>query len=368
MDRNAPFFILPKDATTMSDCTFDGSNRLGPKAGGRLIPPLLFLACAAFFFVQGEPVARAETRVAMVIGNGDYQFAPPLKNTPNDANAVSQALKSVGFEVTTANNVNRSELDKALREFLSKVATKGKDTIALIFYAGQGVEIDGDNFLVPTDIRIQREADILTQAVPLSTVLTSMSMLTAAARIIILDTSRSNPFPSAGRSSASVDVPRGSFVAFSTSPGAEAIEGTDANSPFTVALVQTLKQPGLTVDQVFQRVRETVNKVTNGQQIPQEISGLGSQIVFLTGGPPAAPAAGAPPPPPPAAAVPVVTRPPAAPAVAQEEDSGVRKDFELALAINTKEAWDAFLQAHPSGFFADLAKAQLTKLSGARAN
>jgi uncharacterized caspase-like protein len=367
MDRNAPFFILPKDATTMSECTFDGSNRLGSKAGGRLIPPLLFLACAVFFFVQGQPVARAESRVALVIGNGDYQFAPPLKNTPNDANVVSQALKSVNFEVTTANNVNRSELDKALREFLSKVAAKGKDTIALIFYAGQGVEIDGDNFLVPTDIRIQREADILTQAVPLSTVLTSMSMLTAAARIIILDTSRSNPFPSAGRGSASVDVPRGSFVAFSTSPGAEAIEGTDANSPFTVALVQALKQPGLTVDQVFQKVRETVNKATNGQQIPQEISGLGSQIVFLTGGPPAAPAAAAPPSAA-APAAPAVTRPPAAPAAVQEEDPGVRKDFELALAINTKEAWDAFLQAHPTGFFANLAKAQLTKLSGAGGN
>jgi uncharacterized caspase-like protein len=352
----------------MSDCTFDSSNRL-KQGRNRLIRALLFLACAVFFFVQGQPIARAETRVALVIGNGNYQFAQPLNNTPNDANAVGQALKSAGFEVTTANNVNRSALDKALREFLSKVAAKGKDTIAFIFYAGQGVEIDGENFLVPIDIKIQREADILTQAVPLSTLLTSMSMLNATARIVVLDTSRSNPFSSAGRSSAAVDVPRGSFVAFSTSPGGEASEGADANSPFAAALVQTLKEPGLTVEQVFQKVRERVSKATNGQQIPQEISALGSQIVFLT---PAAAAATTPPsaaPTPPAAGTaPAINQQPAAPARAQEEDPGVRRDFELALAVNTKEAWDAFLQAHPTGLFADLAKAQLTKLSGAGGN
>src|SRR5206468_12417434 len=98
---------------------------------------------------------------------------------------------------------------------------------------GQGVEIDGDNFLVPVDIKIQREADILTQAVPLSTVLTSMSLLTAAARIMVLDTSRSNPFAAAGSAPAPVEVPRGSVVFFSTSPGGEASEGTEVNSPFT---------------------------------------------------------------------------------------------------------------------------------------
>src|SRR2546421_5347892 len=118
----------------MSECTLDRSDHLGLKAGRRLVQSLLFLACAVFFLIQVEAVALAETRVALVIGNGDYQFAPALKNTVNDANVVSQALKSAGFDVTTATNVNRSELDRALRDFLAKVAAQGKETIALIFY------------------------------------------------------------------------------------------------------------------------------------------------------------------------------------------------------------------------------------------
>jgi uncharacterized caspase-like protein len=328
----------------------------------------LFLACAVFFFIQGEAGARAETRVALVIGNGDYQFAPALKNTVNDANVVSQALTSAGYEVTTAANVNRSALDKVLRDFLAKVAAQGKETITLIFYAGQGVEIDGDNFLVPVDIRIQREADILTQAVPLSTLLTSMSLLTVAARIVVLDTSRSNPFAAAGRAAASVDVPRGSIIFFSTSPGGEASEGADANSPFTVALAETIKEPGLTIEQVFQQVGAKVSKATNGQQVPQEISGLTAQIPFA--------AAAAPKPaPPPARPVPnqAAAPPQSAPeppvsVPAPADDAAARRDFELALGVNTKEAWNAFLQTYPSGFYATLARTQLNKLTGAGGN
>jgi uncharacterized caspase-like protein len=350
----------------MSNCTLGRSKRLALKARSSLMRTALFLACAAFFFIQGEAGARAETRVALVIGNGDYQFAPALKNTVNDANAVSQALKSAGYEVTTAANVNRSALDKALRDFLAKVAAQGKETIVLIFYAGQGVEIDGDNFLVPVDIRIQREADILTQAVPLSTLLTSMSLLTVAARIVVLDTSRSNPF-AAGRAAPAVDGARGSIVFFSTSPGGEASEGSDANSPFAAAFVETSTEPGLTIEQVFQQVRAQVSKATSGQQVPQEISGLAAQIPF------AAAAAPKPAPPPAlpvpnqAAAPPQAAPEPPASVPAQIDDAAARRDFELALGVNTKEAWSAFLQTYPSGFYATLARTQLNKLTGAGA-
>lgn len=343
----------------MSDCMLDRPRRPGftKSRPARLV---LLLACAAVFFLHGETVARAQTRTALVIGNGAYQFAPALKNTVNDANLVAKALKAGGFEVTTAADVNRAQLDKALRDFLSKVAATGKETVALIFYAGQGVEIDGDNFLVPVDIKIQREADILTQAVPLSTVLTSMSLLTAAARVVVLDTSRSNPFAAAGSAPVAVEVPRGSIVFFSTSAGGEASEGTEANSPFTVALAEAIKEPGLTIDQVFEKVRVKVSKATNGQQEPQAISGLQGVVPF------AAVAAAAPriSAPEPARQPAAAAAPPAGPAAAEQTDSETRRDFELALGINTKEAWDAFLQAHPTGFFADLAKAQLNKLAG----
>jgi hypothetical protein len=356
----------------MSECTFGRSSRLGPKAGSRFIHSLLFLACAVFFLNCGQSAALAQARVALVIGNGDYQFAPALKNTVNDANVVGRALKSAGFEVTTATNVNRAQLDKSLREFLSRVAAQGKEAIALLFYAGQGVEIDGDNFLVPVDIKIQREADIVAQAVPLSALLTSLSMLPTAARIVVLDTSRSNPFSAAGRAPAAVEVPRGSIVAFSTSPGGEASEGAEANSPFAAALVETIKEPGLTIEQVFQRVKAKVTKATDGQQVPQEISGLTAQIPFSAiaaakAAPAPEPAISAPNP----AAAPANAAPPPAPptaAAGQADDAAARRDFELALGVNTKEAWTAFLQTYPSGFYASLAKAQLNKLTGAGAN
>jgi uncharacterized caspase-like protein len=355
----------------MSECIFDRSSRLGSKAGSRLIHSLLLLACVVFFLNYGQSAALAQTRVALVIGNGNYQFAPGLKNTVNDAKIVGQALKSAGFEVATATDVNRAQLDKALREFLSRVAAKGKEAIALLFYAGQGVEIDGDNFLVPVDIKIQRQADIVAQAVPLSALLTSLSMLPTAARIVVLDTSRSNPFSAAGRASAAVEVPRGSIVAFSTSPGGEASEGAEANSPFAAALVETIKEPGLTIEQVFQRVKAKVSKATDGQQVPQEISGLTAQIPFSAIAAKAAPAPEPAVSPPNPAAAPAKAAPPPEPPTAapgQADDAAARRDFELALGVNTKEAWTAFLQTYPSGFYASLAKAQLNKLTGAGAN
>jgi uncharacterized caspase-like protein len=287
-------------------------------------------------------------RLALVIGNAAYQFAPALKNAVNDANLVSDALASAGFDVATVSDVNRSELDRALRGFLSKVAARGKDTVALFFYAGQGVEIDGENFLVPVDIRIQQESDVLTQAVPLSTLLSSLSLLPSATRIVIFDTSRTNPFSPQTPPTGAVIVPPGSIVAFSTSSGAEANEGAGANSPFSAAFAQTIKEPGLAFEQVFQKVRDRVSKATDGQQIPQENSSLKTPFRFT-------------------AAVPGGSSQALTPSTGRAEDPEGRSDYELALGINTEEAWQAFLQVHPSGFYATLARAQLGKLGTAGA-
>lgn len=313
----------------------------------RLLSILFVGLTANLALAQSAP--PPPVRLALVIGNAAYQFAPALKNTVNDAKAVSDALKSVGFEVATATNVDRAALDRALRDFLRKVDAKGKDATALIFYAGQGVEIDGDNFLVPVDIKIQQEADVLTQAVPLSTVLTSLSMLPAATRIVVFDTSRSNPFASASRPAASVAVPPGSIIAFSTSPGGEAGEGDGANSPFATAFAETIKEAGLSIEQVFQKIRDKVSKATGGQQTPQEISSLTAPFAF-------------------SAAASSTVRAASPPASSQAEDAAARADYELALGVNTKAAWEAFLQVHPSGFYAGLARGQLKKLSTAGVN
>ena len=305
---------------------------------------LLFLATIVLVFTGGYSTADAEPRAALVIGNAAYQFAPALKNTVNDATSISEALKSAGFDVRVASNLKRAEMDRVLREFLAQAASLGNQATALIFYAGQGVQIDGDDYLVPIDAKIEREADVLFQAVPLSTVLTGVSGLPVATRIVILDTSRSNPFPTTGPVGAVPQVPAGTIVAFSTSPGGDADEGEGANSPFTAAFVEAIKEPGLRIEQAFQKIRQKVTKDTDGRQIPQEISSLTAPFSFF-------------------AAAPETLAQPATSAPAQADGAAARRDYELALEVNTKEAWEAFLQLYPSGFHATLARARLNRLS-----
>jgi uncharacterized caspase-like protein len=239
-----------------------------------------FLAAFSVVLASGSSTALAQSRVALVIGNAAYQFNPPLKNSVNDARLVGATLRSVGFEVTTASNLNRADLDRVLRQFLGAVAGKGKDVVVFVFYAGQGVEIAGENFMLPVDIRIQREADVLAEGLSLSTLLSSLSLLPAATRIVVFDTSRSNPFPSANRAAGTVDVPAGSLVAFSTSPGTEASEGAGANSPYAVALAEVIKERGVPIDQAFKKLREKVSSATSGQQVPQETSTLATPFAF----------------------------------------------------------------------------------------
>jgi uncharacterized caspase-like protein len=313
---------------------------------------VLFLATVVLVLIRGT-AAYAEPRIALVIGNAAYQFAPALKNTLNDANMVADALKSAGFDVRKASDLKRAEIDRTLREFSAQAAALGNQATALLFYAGQGVQIDGEDYLVPTDARIEREADVLFQAVPLSTVLTGLSNLPVATRIVILDTSRSNPFPAAGAVGAVAQVPAGSFVAFSTSPGADAEEGEGGNSPYTLALVDAIKEPGLRIEQAFDKIRQKVSKDTDARQVPQAISSLTAPFAFVAAPPPAAVIQ-------PIAAVP--------PPGAADDGAAARRDYELALEVNTKEAWEAFLQVHSSGFHATLARARLNRLTGAGAN
>jgi uncharacterized caspase-like protein len=277
-------------------------------------------------------------RLALVIGNAAYPSGE-LKNVINDAQSVSSALALFGFEVTAATNVKGDDLDRTLREFLSKASATGKDAAVLVYYAGQGVEIEGENFVIPVDLKIRSKADLTFGAVPLSTVLSGLSRLPAATRIVIFDTSRSNPFE-ASPVTQEVRVPPGTVVAFSTSAGGDAVEGADANSPFTAALLDASAQPGLNIEGVFQRVRDQVSKETQGEQVPQVISSLTSAFAFLPASPESSVAG-------------------------KRADDEARKDYELARVINSVEAWEAFLRVHPSGFHAVLARAKLSQLKAA---
>jgi hypothetical protein len=236
----------------------------------------------------GSHAALAENRVALVIGQSNYRAVVPLPNPANDAKAVSQMLTESGFEVLTAADLSQNELRAKVGEFAAKVSEKGPDTVALVFYAGHGLQIDGENFLVPVDIDPKRETDIPLQAVRLNDILNTLASVPSKTRILLLDSCRNNPFPdinkTAARGLAIVDAKTGApgtFMSFSTSPGAEAEDGSGANSPYTTALLAVAKEPGLSIEDTFKRVRVAVNKATEGRQTPWDSSSLTDDFRFV---------------------------------------------------------------------------------------
>jgi hypothetical protein len=258
--------------------------------------------CTAFILgalLGGATAARAESRLALVIGESAYLTVTPLPNPANDARAMSKFLNDAGFEVTTADNLTRDEMNQTVGDFAGRIAAKGPDTVALVFYAGHGLQIDGENYLVPVDVDPKREADIPLQAVRLNDVLNTLNSVPTRMRILLLDACRNNPFPAisqtAGRGLAMVDTKSGApgtFLSYSTSPGAEAEDGSGADSPYTTALLTAAREPGVPIEEAFKRVRVAVNKATDGRQTPWDSSSLTEDFRFMPASGPAAANAG----------------------------------------------------------------------------
>jgi uncharacterized caspase-like protein len=231
--------------------------------------------------------ALAENRVALVIGNSAYQSVPALPNPANDAKAMAEFLKSAGFEVVSAPDLTQSNMRRMIGDFADSLTGKGKDTVAIVFYAGHGLQVDGENYLVPIDANIVREADVPLQAVRLLDLMNALAAVPSKSRIVMLDACRNNPFSEinkvTGRGLAIVDAPGGTIVSYSTSPGSEALDGDGDNSPYTTALLQVAKEPGLPIEQAFKRVRFAVNDATRQQQLPWESSSLTSDFSFFPG-------------------------------------------------------------------------------------
>ena len=234
------------------------------------------------------PAAFAENRVALVIGQSAYRSVVALPNPANDAQKMTEMLGNAGFKVTTAADLSQNDMRQTVSDFAAKVAASGPDTVALVFYAGHGLQIDGENYLVPVDVDPKRDADIPLQAVRLNDVLNTLGAVPTRMRIVMLDACRNNPFPgintAAGHGLAIVDTKAGaagSFISYSTSPGAVAEDGSGANSPYTTALLSVAKEPNLPIEEAFKRVRVAVNQATDGRQIPWESSSLTTEFKFF---------------------------------------------------------------------------------------
>jgi hypothetical protein len=303
----------------------------------------LVVAVLALSFASRS--ALAEKRVALVIGNSTYQNVAALANPANDATAVAEMFAKASFDVVESRrDLKYMEMRRALRDFTDKA--RGAD-IAVIYFAGHGLEVDGVNYVVPVDATLERDADVDDEAIALNRILLAAEPATRL-RLIILDACRDNPFAkkmkrtiasrSLGRGLVGVEANKpNTFIAFAAKEGTTAADGDGNNSPFSAALVKYLIKPGLDIRKAFGFVRDDVMNATANQQEPYTTNSLGGNDVSLVPAP--------------------------APAAAGNANSDVRRDYELAERVGTREAWDSFVAAHPSGFYTDLAKAQRNKLA-----
>jgi uncharacterized caspase-like protein len=294
--------------------------------------------------------ALAEKRVALVIGNSAYQKVPRLTNPASDAAALAAMFKAAQFEsVESKFDLSATELRKTLREF----AGKSRDAdIAVVYYAGHGIELDGNNFLVPVDAALETDGDVLDETVSLERVLFAVEPAKQL-RLVILDACRDNPFVNRMRRTvASRGIWRGlakvepvtpnTLIAFAAKAGSTAADGDFKNSPFATALVEYLPRPGLDIRRALGFVRDDVLKSTGNKQEPYVYGSLGGDDAPL-----------------------VRATAPTGPQV--DPQAAVRRDYELALQLATRDGWEAFLSQHLDGFYANLAKGQLNKIAAEEA-
>jgi hypothetical protein len=287
-----------------------------------------------------------EKRVALIVGNSQYKFIGRLDNPKNDAQLMAQSLRAVGFTLVGGGphlDLEKADFDRAIQDF-GQILSQGAD-VALFFYAGHGLQVRGTNWLVPTAANPAREADVDFQMVDANLVLRQMEAAGTRLNLMILDACRNNPFGTRGFRSASnglatMQAPEGTLIAYATQPGNVALDGADGNSPFTKALAQSVRQPGLDVFRFFNAVGLEVKRVTGGSQQPWVSSSPIDGEFYFAG----APAPGT-----------VVTLPTApAPAV----DAEVVFWQSIASSSNAAD-YRAYLEAYPNGRFAALARARI---------
>ena len=313
-----------------------------------------FLLAAALLLVC-QP-AFAEKRVALVLGNSAYQSVAPLANPVNDGAVIAATLKDAGFDVVDSrHDLPAAETRRALRDF----ADRARDAdIAVVYYAGHGMEVDGTNYLIPVDAKLERDTDVYDEAFSLDRILLAVEPAKQL-RLVILDACRDNPFAKVmKRTVASRSIGRGlakieptspnTLIAYSAKAGSTALDGDAQNSPFTIALAKHLTTPGLDVRKAFGFVRDDVLKTTGNRQEPFVYGSLGGDDVPLV----------------PAKVVPS-TSAPSTPAPNPQAEA--RRDYELALQIGNKDALNAFLAQYPDGFYANLARIQLAKIAAEEA-
>ncbi len=245
------------------------------------------IAILAILAIGAASPSRAERRVALVIGNGDYVHSKSLPNPVNDANDVANSLKRLGFSVTSVLDGTYNDIRQGIRSF--NVQVQGAD-IGLIYYAGHGMELGGENWLIPVDADLKTDVDVANEAISLKTIMQSVSRATELG-LVILDACRDNPLAakmarskltrSVERGFARVEPTTNVLVAYAAKDGTTAQDGDGRNSPYTAALLRNLERPGLEVGHVFRNVRDEVMASSNREQQPFVYGSLSSKPIYL---------------------------------------------------------------------------------------
>jgi hypothetical protein len=279
--------------------------------------------------------ALAAKRTALIIGNSNYA-ASPLPNPVNDATDIAVLLRSFGFKVTLKTDVDLRTMEKSIREFGRQLRDGG---VGLFYFAGHGLQVKGQNYLVPIGAVLESEGDVRYEAVNAGLVLGKMEDAQNKLNIVILDACRNNPFARNFRSSnpglARMDAPTGSLIAYATAPGQLAADGDARNGVYTKHLLKHMKTPGLTIEQVLKKVRTSVIYETSQKQVPWEASSLTGDFYFA--GHSTTPAVN---PQPPANSYEIVF-------------------WESIKDSNNPNAFKAYLEQYPDGAFAPLARIKL---------
>jgi Caspase domain len=296
----------------------------------------------------------AGQRVALVIGNSKYRNVDRLPKTINDAMAMVALFHKAGFDVVKWRvDLDVTEFRRTVRDFM--VTAQSAD-IAVVYYAGHGIEQGGTNYLIPVDAKLLSDYDADDEAISLDRIILALQPARQL-RLIILDACRENPFSARGnRSIVTRAIANGlakiepstpdTLIAYAAKAGSLSYEGNGPNSPFTTALVKHLAEPGLDIRLALGKVRDEVLKNTGNRQEPFVYGSLGGDAVSLVSAP-----------------EPKASRPAAA---AVDPNLAAQRDYEMAERVQTPQAWESFLAVHSNGFYADLAREQLGKLIAAQ--
>jgi len=247
-----------------------------------IIAALFAVLSIALVFVPSA--AHAEKRIALVVGNAAYQ-AGTLNTPANDAGLIAQTLQAAGFDVVGARDLDQDTLRRACRDFLEKATSSGPDTVAFIYLSGYGVQLEGENYFVPIDAKIARDADVTAEALRVSDYTRPLAALKLKSGIVVLDIARANPFAKSGPPLAGglamVEPEPGQLIAFNAAPGTVAPEGQGPYGPYAQALAEMMREGGLPLTAAFDRARLRVNDVTKGAEVPWHASKIEASLAFF---------------------------------------------------------------------------------------